>query len=596
MAEAYREQFRTAAPGVTFDWLLFNNPADLQPLDAATLQSYDFQYIQLSLRHIARDEVVNFTQFITEGVAEALFERSCQLLQLSLDAALQYNRTHGLLTFVANFSTPQTPVVAALNQIGAPCDFAAFIRRLNDELARLVRAHRHVYLADVDSLGASIGKRHFLDDVIGFYAHAHYWGAVNHEYDHSPAFNAPAGGRIEPLPRMEEIYDSQEAAMFKAVWRQAECLYRIVNQIDMVKLVIFDLDDTLWRGQIAEHYGDGMPTPNFHGWVVGMWEAVQHLRARGIITAICSKNEESLVRARWSRAVMPWLSLDDFPLHEINWKPKAENVASIIRAASVTARSTIFVDDNPVERESVRAALPGIRILGANPHVTRRILLWSPETQLAMRSQETAGREHSIRQLQARESDRTALSRDDFLRTLNCKVALQTCDSPTHPDYARAFELLNKTNQFNTTGIRWTHAQISAFFGLGGEIHIFRVKDSYTDYGLVGTILYRDGGFAQFAMSCRVLGLDIETSIIHAIMRNAAATNGQTSFYARVFETDANMVCRTLFTRCGFTASPDEPGLYTWSGAPIPAPAAHLRLESQGPAPGPRQGQVLGTS
>ena len=402
---------------------------------------------------------------------------------------------------------------------------------------------------------------------------------MNDEYDHAPRFNAPPGGRIEPLSGMTDTYDSQAPQMFAAIWRQAECLYRTIHQIDMVKLVIFDLDDTLWRGQIAEHYGDGIPTPAFHGWVVGMWEAVQHLRARGIITAICSKNEESLVRERWHRAVMPWLALDDFPLREINWRPKADNIAAIISQASVTPRSTIFVDDNPVERESVRAALPGIRILGANPHLTRRILLWSPETQLASRSQETAGREHSIRQLQTRETDRKALSRADFLRTLSCTVDIEPCDGPAHRDYARATELLNKTNQFNTTGIRWTQAQLAAFFDLGGRIHVFRVKDSYTEYGLVGTILYRDGGFAQVAMSCRVLGLEIETSVIHAIMQAAAAEDGQTQFYARVFDTDANKVCRDLFARCGFIQAPAEPGLFIWPGGAIPPSAEHLRLQ-----------------
>ena len=173
MAEAYRDEFRAAAPGVTFDYLLFNNPTDLPHADPATIQGYDFQYIQLSLRHIVRDEIVNFTQFIADGVADALFERSCQLLRLFLDAALQYNRTHGLLSIVANFATLQIPVAVALDQIGTERDFASLIRRLNAELARLVHQHRNVYLADIDSVLASLGKRYVLDDVIGFYAHAH---------------------------------------------------------------------------------------------------------------------------------------------------------------------------------------------------------------------------------------------------------------------------------------------------------------------------------------------------------------------------------------------------------------------------------------
>ena len=579
LAEAYLAQFRTLAPQVGFDWLLFNNPTELPALGESVLQSYDFQYVQLSLRHVVRDDVVNFGGFVSEGAAEAMFARSRSFLQLMLDSALQYNRSHGLLTFVSSFSVPQAPVVASLDQIGSVRDFSDVVRRLNEELATLVRQYTHVYIADVDAIGNSLGKRYFLDDVVGFYAHAHYWGTMNDEYDTSAEHNAPPSGRIDPLPSMADVYTSKSDEMFQAVWRQAECLYRTIQQIDMVKLVIFDLDDTLWRGQIAEHYGEGVAIPVLHGWVAGMWEAVQHLRARGFITALCSKNDAGLVAARWHRAVgLPWLALDDFPLREINWRPKAENVASIIRQASVTARSTVFVDDNPVERESVRAALPGIRILGANPHTTRRILLWSPETQLAFRSTETAGREQSIRQLQVRENDRSALSREDFLRTLGCAVTVSEIATPQSPDFARGVELLNKTNQFNTTGIRWTSVQITAFLSVQGRIFTFRVKDIYTDYGLVGTILYRLGLFAQVAMSCRVLGLGIETSVIHAIMQSMRA-EGQTEFCARVIETDANIVCRDLFSRCGYDERRDDSSLHVWSQAAIPPVAAHLQME-----------------
>jgi FkbH-like protein len=300
---------------------------------------------------------------------------------------------------------------------------------------------------------------------------------------------------------------------------------------------------------------------------------VQHLRARGIITAICSKNDEGLVRTRWSRAVLPWLTLDDFALRAINWRPKAENIADIIARASVTARSTLFVDDNPVERASVKAAHPDIRIIGSNPYVTRRILLWSPETQLAFRSAESANRETSIRQLQARESDRGTLSRETFLATLGCAVTISAVDAESHADFARTLELINKTNQFNTTGVRWTSAQLVYFLSVGGALIVFRVRDKYADYGLVGAVLFRLGLFAQVAMSCRVLGLDIETSVIHAIMRHKASP----AFHARVFETDANMVCRDLFARCGFSPAAAGGGLFVWEGNTIPMAAAHIK-------------------
>jgi FkbH-like protein len=582
MAEAYLDHFKAAAPEVHFDWLLYNNPAELPEMSEAAAQAYDFQYVQLSLRHVVRDEVVDFGGFLAEDMAEAILDRGRKLMRLMVEMALKYNRAHGMLTFVANFMVPQVPVVAALDQVGSQRDFRVLVQRLNEELALLVAQYSNAFVADADAVGSTLGKRWFLDDVVGFYAHGGYWGAQNHAFDTEPAHNAPAGGRIDPLLPMDQIYGSRADDMFRALWRQVEAMCRAIRQIDMVKLVIFDLDDTLWRGQIAEHYGEGVAPPVWHGWPTGIWEAVQHLRARGIITALCSKNEESLVRTRWGRAVLPWLTLDDFPLRTINWRPKAENVSEIIRLASVTPRSTVFVDDNPVERESVRAALPGIRVLGSNPNTTRRILLWSPETQIATRSTESANREQSIRKMQQRESDRTAMSREEFLAELGCAAALSEIGSANDPDFARAFELLNKTNQFNTTGIRWTHAQIAAFFGIGGQIVAFRVKDRYTDYGLAGTVLRRGGMFAQFAMSCRVLGLEIETSVIWEIMRAAAARDPGVVFSGRVMETDANMVCRDIFLRCGFAPTPAEQTLFIWPGQAIPPAARHLAIERRG--------------
>jgi len=251
-------------------------------------------------------------------------------------------------------------------------------------------------------------------------------------------------------------------------------LYRIAHQVDAVKLVIFDLDDTMWRGQLAEHYGDDGSWPHPHGWPLGIWEAVQHLRARGILTAICSKNDESIVRNRWGRGVAePWITLDHFAFKEINWAPKAKSIERIIKAASLTPRSVVFVDDNPVERESVKAALPGIRAIGDNPYTTRRILLWSSETQVPFLSEESASREHSIKQMQVRETDRQALSRDEFLRSLNCTVRLHEITSTEDANFSRSFELLNKTNQFNTTGVRWSNAEISSFLINRGTIYSF---------------------------------------------------------------------------------------------------------------------------
>lgn len=572
LTTSYVKAVQRLAPQVNVRHVMFNNVAKLPDMDEATLASLDFQQVMLPLREIVTDRIIRFCEF-QNGEAESVMQGARTRLRLFLAAAMQHNKSHGLLTFVSNFIVPQRPVVAALDQAGTEFDFCWVVRELNQELGRLVRSYQNAFLADVDSIGASIGKRHFQDDVVAFYSHAAHWMAAFTEYEDHPAYNAV--GRLEPLPDLEALYGFRGDDLFAALWRQAESMYRSVRQIDTVKMVVFDLDDTLWRGQIAEHYGEGAKQPVIHGWPVGLWEAVQHLRARGIIVALCSKNDEGLVRQRWARAVKEqWLKFDDFALREINWHPKAENIAKLIQRAALTPKSVVFVDDNPVERESVKAALPGIRVIGSDPYATRRILLWSPETQVARRSTEAALRENSVRQMQVREEARSAMSREEFLQSLQCKVSVDRIGSPQHAGFERSFELLNKTNQFNTTGKRWSPAEMFAFFSGGGVVYSVRVQDVFTDYGLVGVVLYRQGQFVQFAMSCRVLGLEIETSVLRFVMRQARDGEAQAAFSACVEETEANMVCRDVFLRCGFVAD----GHHQTHAGEIAAPAGHLAM------------------
>jgi FkbH-like protein len=120
-----------------------------------------------------------------------------------------------------------------------------------------------------------------------------------------------------------------------------------------------------------------------------------------------------------------------------------------------------------------------------------------------------------------------------------------------HKQFPRALELLNKTNQFNTTGRRWTRVDCAAAFAQGGVFHAFEVQDRFTHYGLVGVVVTQAGRIEQFVMSCRVLGLDVEKAVVAWLSRRLQ--NGG-DFVALLKETDANFPCRDLYARCGFTA------------------------------------------
>ncbi|OAG75566.1 HAD-superfamily phosphatase subfamily IIIC/FkbH domain protein [Acetobacter malorum] len=174
--------------------------------------------------------------------------------------------------------------------------------------------------------------------------------------------------------------------------------YRTTKQVDQVKAVVFDLDNTLWRGQITEHYRpEAQPWPRTDGWPLGIWEAIHYLRARGILVAICSKNDYDYVKNRWDDVIEPkFLSLEDFASVKINQLPKTQNIIDICTEFNIQPKNVVFLNDNPVERSAVASALPDVRVIGANPYLTRRILLWSAETQSVHMTEETGSCETMV--------------------------------------------------------------------------------------------------------------------------------------------------------------------------------------------------------
>ena len=180
-----------------------------------------------------------------------------------------------------------------------------------------------------------------------------------------------------------------------------------------------------------------------------------------------------------------------------------------------------------------------------------------------------------IRANTARESTRERLPRGEFLASLGLRVRLIEIGDAGHKSFPRAFELINKTNQFNTTGKRWTQEAMRAAFAAGTVLFAFEVEDRFSRHGLVGVVIAAAGRIEQMVMSCRVVGLDVEIAAMSEVLRRMRAA-GSGAIAARLIETDANLLCRSLFERCGFRAGEDG----AWVSLPEEAPAApgHVAL------------------
>jgi FkbH-like protein len=553
----------SATPGCPADHVLFNNLGELPEDPPRSVGDYDFQLVQIPLRSVLPDHLYFRTQADPAGWATVFAEARARLAPF-LDAAMRWNAAHGLLTFVANFLVPQQNAHGRLLPRYDLANPVHLVERLNQSLHEEVSRHANAHVLDIDEIAAGFGRKYIQDDSLLPLNHAALLGDADVALD---------AARIAPVPPVSRHYTLREREFMQAVWAELVALFRTVRQIDAVKLVIVDLDDTLWRGVAAEaedQSGDAV-----EGWPLGLIEALLFLKRRGVLLAIVSKNDEARVAGFWDTIMQGRLTLSDFAARRIDWSPKAESVAAILAELNLLARSAVFVDDNPAERASVQAAFPDLRVLGADQYYLRRILLWAPETQVAVVTEESARRTEMMQAAGARESDRKRLSRPAFLASLDLRVRLFEIAAPSHKSFPRAFELINKTNQFNTTGKRWTQEEMRAALSAGTILHAFEVEDRFSRYGLVGVIIAAGGRIEQMVMSCRVVGLDVEIAALAEVLRRLRA-NGAAAVTARLVETDSNLLCRTLFARCGFTAG----GHGVWTSEPEIAPSvpAHVAL------------------
>jgi len=278
-----------------------------------------------------------------------------------------------------------------------------------------------------------------------------------------------------------------------------------------VRLVIWDLDDTFWDGTLTE---GGIAYRRDHH------DIVRELARRGIVSAICSKNDLAPARAMLEREGI-W---DSFVFPSINWQAKGPRLAALVQAMQLRAPTVMFIDDNPMNRAEALHFVPGIQVQDASfiaeilEHPNFRGKDDSDLTRLAQ-----------YKTLQRRQADATAARADtaDFLRGSNIRVCI---DHDLHAQLDRAIELINRTNQLNFTKTRLpedpeaARAELRALLSeYNVQAGILRVRDNYGDYGYCGLYIVRTGArmhrLLHFAFSCRILDMGVETWLYRQLGR-----------------------------------------------------------------------------
>ena len=261
-----------------------------------------------------------------------------------------------------------------------------------------------------------------------------------------------------------------------------------------VKLIIWDLDETLWTGTLSE--GKVFLDPS-------RVELVRALNRRGVVNSICSKNDESGAREQLVEAGLG----DEFVFASIEWSPKGPRVAQMIEDAQLRAENVLFIDDLALNRGEARHFAPGIQTAG--PAVIDNLL---SQPELQGKDDRQLSRLRHYRMLEEKLADRRSAggSNIDFLRDCDIRVGVF---HDAEVELERLFELFNRTHQLNFTKRRLSLDEFGSMVAdRRMEIGYVRVRDRYGDYGICG--MYSKSSDApelsDFLFSCRVLHMGVE--------------------------------------------------------------------------------------
>ncbi len=335
------------------------------------------------------------------------------------------------------------------------------------------------------------------------------------------------------------------------------------------KVVVVDLDDTLWGGILGDVGRDGVrlgghdPIGEAYA---DFQRALKALTHRGVILAVVSKNDEdTALEAMRSHPEMV-LRPDDLAGWRINWSDKARNVAELAQELNLGLDSFVFIDDNPSERGRVREALPQVLVpeWPADPlryAVTLRAMEVFDQPSLSGEDRARARMYTAERERRAARS--SVGSVEEWLRSLEIRVTAEPLSSASLP---RAAQLLNKTNQMNLAPRRLTEAELESWADdPAHNAWTLRVEDRFGDYGLTGLVSLsvpdvasEPARIVDFILSCRVFGRQVEETMVHLALEEAKA-RGAGEVVATLVPTERNAPCRRFWEdRSGFEVGPRD--------------------------------------
>jgi FkbH-like protein len=422
---------------------------------------------------------------------------------------------------VQTIAPPVEPIFGNYDRVEAGSVFA-MVEAFNRRLAEWAR-RGEVVLVDIARLAGSVGLE--------------TWDAPGHWH----------ASKLSFAPDLIPLYSDVVARAIGALKGKAK------------KALVLDLDNTLWGGVIGDDGVEGIALGQ--GSATGeAFLAIQNLaldlRARGVVLAVCSKNEEAAARSPFREHPDMLLKEEHIAVFQANWTDKAANLRAIAETLNIGVDALVFLDDNPFEREQVRAELPmvGVPEVGSDPALYPRILAAAGYFEAVAFTDEDRARAEQY-QANAQRAAMLTSSGDigEYLASLDMVCTIGRVDRLTRP---RVAQLINKSNQFNLTTRRYTEQEV-AELEQDSSVHPIQIRlvDRFGDNGIISVIVARalgeDWEIDTWLMSCRVLGRGVETAALSHLVE-AARRAGARSLIGRYFPTKKNIIVADHYAKLGF--------------------------------------------
>jgi FkbH-like protein len=415
----------------------------------------------------------------------------------------------------------------------------SFIENLNNKTFLIMREFADCFLIDFDVLRAKEGGGHFYDDVRKISTAAPY-----------------------SVKALREV--SFELSKYTRALKGKR-----------KKCIICDCDNTLWGGIAGESEirdlqvgKEGFPRGAYYRFQV----MLRSLKERGILVALCSKNNEGEVWDVFEKNKGMALSREDIVAYKINWNDKASNIKELALDLNIGLDSFVFVDDSDFECNLIRESLPEVEVfkMGRNPLDTIRDILESGLFDHFSASDEDRRRSLMYSQdVKRKVAKVSSVDLKEYLRCLQIDLIITEND---HDNYSRIAQLTQKTNQFNLSTKRYSVSNILDLMSSSTHrVFSLQVRDKFGDLGIVGVaVVGEDRGeksyLDTFLISCRALGRHIEKAFLAEISKSYL-TKGFSDMEAIYLPTKKNSQVYTFLSAAGLTILDETREMVTFRGS-----------------------------